>query len=99
ELILRELRQKGIRHLVMAGGIERRPDLRKVRMSWHVLRYLPRLARGLALGDDSLLRYFIGYIESYGISVHAPHHIVPHILTRRGAMTRSRPKSADLKDI
>jgi DUF1009 family protein len=99
ELILRQLQEKGIRHLVMAGGITRRPVLRRVRVSLHVLRYLPRLIRGLAQGDDRLLRYFIGYIESYGISVHAPHRIVPDLLARRGTMTKLSPTSADLKDI
>lgn len=99
DLILPELRAKDIHHLVLAGGIARRPNLWKVRLSWHAIRQLPKLIPAMGRGDDALLRKFIDYVESYGIEIHAPHHIVPGLLAGRGILTRTRPTKTDLRDI
>src|SRR5690606_35556729 len=99
DLILRQLQAKGIRHLVMAGGIARRPNLRKIRLSWRAISNLPTLIRAMTKGDDKLLRGFIRSVESYGIAIHAPHGIVPELLAQRGSMTRRSPSKSGLADI
>lgn len=99
DLILSELRRQGIRHLILAGGIGRRPNLWKIRLSWSAIRNLPRLIPAMAKGDDRLLRRFVDYVESYGITVHAPHMVVPDLVAGRGVMTRVHPTRGDLADI
>lgn len=97
--ILGELRRKGIRHLVLAGGIGRRPNLWKLRLSWEAIRNLPKLIPAMSKGDDALLRRFVAYVESYGITIVAPHRVVPNLVAGHGVLTRSAPIAADLTDI
>src|SRR5262245_27371516 len=49
------LRARKITHLVLAGGIGRRPKLSEVPVTWWLIRSLPAVLAGLARGDDGLL--------------------------------------------
>ena len=49
------LKRQRITHVVMAGGVSRRPPLRRIRWSVQLLRLLPRVIAALASGDNGLL--------------------------------------------
>ncbi|WP_246666107.1 UDP-2,3-diacylglucosamine diphosphatase LpxI [Aquamicrobium sp. LC103] len=98
ELVPR-LKKQRVTHLVLAGGVERRPPLRKIRWSLDLFRLAPRLITAFARGDDGLLRALIDHIEANGIRVIGAHEIVPNLLAREGAMTITRPLARDKADI
>jgi len=93
------LRSAGVTHLVMAGGIERRPRLSRVRPSLGILHMAPRVAASLARGDDNLLRSIVRYYESVGLKVLGAHEILPDLLAPPGRLTRRAPTKADLDDL
>ncbi|EIM78157.1 hypothetical protein A33O_00160 [Nitratireductor aquibiodomus RA22] len=98
-LFLPRLKRAGVTHLVLAGGVSRRPPILKVRLGWDVFRALPKLLAAYAKGDDGLLRAVIAHIESKGIRVLGAHEIAPELLAPEGVMTRSGPKASDRKDL
>lgn len=93
------LRAEGVRRVVMAGNIERRPRLSRVRWSWRLLLSLPRLLGGLKRGDDGLLRAVIALFEANGMRVVAAHEVVPDLLTPEGILTHAKPSPRDMRDI
>lgn len=60
--------EAGVRELVMAGPVKR-PSLRELRPDIRVARFLAKVGRRRALGDDSLLRAIVGALEEDGFSV------------------------------
>lgn len=98
-LFLPKLKRAGVTHLVLAGGVSRRPPILKVRLGWDVFRALPKLIAAYAKGDDGLLRAVIAYIESKGIRVLGAHEIAPELLSPEGVMTRTKPGARDRKDL
>ncbi|WP_173932178.1 UDP-2,3-diacylglucosamine diphosphatase LpxI [Chelativorans sp. Marseille-P2723] len=93
------LKRRGVTHLVLAGGVSRRPPIRKLHFSPRVLLYLPRLLAGYALGDDGLLRAMVAFVQSYGIQVVGAHEIAPDVLAPEGLLTKARPTRPDERDI
>lgn len=93
------LRKAGVKRVVMAGGVSKRPRLSRMRPSLALLRILPRVALALASGDDALLRAVIGHLEANGLKVVGAHEIVPDLVAAPGAMTRAAPDSASRRDI
>jgi hypothetical protein len=93
------LKRHGITHLVLAGGIQRRPRLSEIRVNMTLLRHLPRLFKGLASGDNGLLSLLVGGIEREGIRVVGAHQIVPDLLAHEGVQSRARPTAADRRDL
>ncbi|MCR4267304.1 UDP-2,3-diacylglucosamine diphosphatase LpxI [Nitratireductor sp. ZSWI3] len=98
-LVLPRLKKEGITHLVLAGGVSRRPPLLKVRFGLDVFKVLPKLVAAYAKGDDGLLRSVISYIESNGITVLGAHEIAPDLLAPAGVLTRARPTAGDRADL
>jgi DUF1009 family protein len=93
------LRTAGATHVVMAGSVTRRPNLRAVRVSFGVIKALPRMLAALARGDDGLLRAVVGHLEAEGFRVVGSHEIAPDILAPAGELTRTRPTAADRRSI
>lgn len=93
------LKRHGVTHLVLAGGIERRPRLSEIRVNLTLLRHLPRVLKGLASGDDGLLSLLVGGIEREGIRVVGAHEIAPDLLAAEGVQTRARPSASDRRDL
>lgn len=98
-LLLPRLKKEGVRRLVMAGNVTRRPNLRRIKWNLSTLSLLPRVAVGLLRGDDGLLRSVIGIAEANDISVVGPHEIVPDLLAPEGNLTRARPNARDRRDV
>jgi len=98
-LLVPLLKRHGVTHLVLAGGIERRPRLSEIKVNMTLLRYLPRVLKGLASGDDRLLSLLVRSIEDDGIKVVGAHEIVPDLLASEGVQTRVRPTTSDRRDL
>lgn len=97
--VVARLRAAGVGRVVMAGNIERRPRLSRIRWSLPLLFSLPRLAAGLMRGDDGLLRTVIGLFEANGMRVVAADEVVPDLLTPAGVLTRAAPSAHDMRDV
>lgn len=95
----RFMKSHNVTEIVLAGGISRRPRLMEFRLSWKLLRALPLITRGLARGDDGILRAVINLMETNGLRVVGVHEIVPDIVASEGAITRRKPRKSDWKDI
>lgn len=93
------MRARGVDRVVLAGSIARRIRLRRVRWTWKWLPMLPSLATALRGGDDALLRTVMAIFEARGMSVIAPHEIVPDLLAPRGCLTKTAPAKSDWRDI
>ncbi|WP_353641515.1 UDP-2,3-diacylglucosamine diphosphatase LpxI [Mesorhizobium sp. WSM2239] len=93
------LKHRKITHVVLAGGVSRRPHWRQIRPTLALLRILPRILMALARGDDGLLRVIIGQIEAEGFKVIGAHEVVPDLLAPEGLMTRARPMKGDAADL
>ncbi len=93
------LRRHGVTHLVLAGGIARRPDWRAIRPSLGLAKLLPRIIASLARGDDGLIKAIVHAIESHGIKIVGAHEIVPDLLAAAGALTRLKPTRSDHADL
>ena len=93
------LKRSGITHVVMAGGVSRRPSLRKIKWNLPLLRLLPHVTQALRRGDNTLLSAVVGHLEQNGITVVGAHEILPDLLARQGVMTRARPFASDQGDI
>ncbi len=93
------LKRHGVTHMVMAGGIGRRPRLGRLRPSLSLLALLPKALAAMARGDDGALRSLAGTLEAAGIRVVGPQQLVPDLLAQAGPMTRLRPRKADWRDL
>lgn len=93
------LKRHSITHVVMAGGVSSRPDLRRVKWSFALLRVLPKLVYKLTKGDNALLSAFVAHLEQNGFKVVGAHEILPDLLARPGVMGKAQPKASDRRDI
>ena len=96
--LFRTLRRRGVHRVTLCGTLLR-PDLRRIRPDFTLLKHLPRLLRALRGGDDGLMRAVIGIFEREGFTVPPPEEVAPDLLMPRGALTRCAPGADDLKDI
>jgi UDP-2,3-diacylglucosamine hydrolase len=97
--VLPLLRREGVTHVVMAGGIGRRPRLSKMRPSRPLFALISRLAHGLARGDNALLTTLVGFLEEWGFKVVGAHELVPDLLAAAGVATRAQPTAGDRIDL
>jgi DUF1009 family protein len=93
------LKRREITHVVLAGGISRRPHWRQIRPTLALFRLLPKILMALARGDDGLLRIIVGEFEAEGFKVVGAHEIVPDLLASQGPMTRAKPLKGDAADL
>jgi UDP-2,3-diacylglucosamine hydrolase len=93
------LKRHGVTHVVLAGGVGRRPRVSRMRPSWALLRVLVRLAPALAKGDNALLATIVRVLEDHGFKVVGAHEVVPDLLAEEGVATRAVPTAADRRDL
>jgi DUF1009 family protein len=93
------LKRRLVTHVIMAGGVTRRPNLRKIKWSFPLLRFLPHVVRALSRGDNAVLSALVTHLEQNGIAVVGAHEILPDLLARQGVMTKAAPQAADKRDI
>jgi UDP-2,3-diacylglucosamine hydrolase len=93
------LKRNRITHVVMAGGVSSRPNLRRIKWSLPLLRFLPKAVYALRQGDNALLSALVAHLEQNGLKVVGAHEFLPDLLARRGVMTKTRPLASDQRDI
>jgi hypothetical protein len=93
------MKRHRVSHIVLAGGIGRRPNWRAIKPSFALLKILPMLVSALTRGDDGLLRTLVRGLEGFGFKVVGAHEIVPDILAQSGTMTRTAPQKDDWRDL
>ena len=98
-LLVPRLKSAGVKRLVMAGSIMRRPRLRSIRWAISTLKLIPRVAAAITRGDDGLLRGVVEIMESNGIAVVGSHEIVPDMLAPAGVLTVATPRPQDERDL
>lgn len=93
------LKKNRITHAVLAGGIGRRPNWKKLRPSMGLLRMLPVVISRLARGDNAVLSALVEHIEANGIRVIGAHQILPDLLAAPGPLGAHVPTDRDRRDI
>lgn len=93
------LKRERITHVVLAGGISRRPKLWKLRPNRHMLTMLARVASALGKGDNALLSTLVQLIEEVGPRVVGAHEVVPDLLATEGPVGRFKPQAGDHRDL
>ena len=90
------LKEEGLSHLVLLGGITKarlfsgaRPDLRGAAL----------LVRVKSNKDDAILRAVADEIEKEGIEVKSAAEVLPSLVVREGVMTRCAPTPGETEDI
>ena len=93
------LRRAGATHVVLAGGISRRPALRSIRWNFGLLKMLPRVVAGLARGDDGILRTIVRHLEAEGFHVVGAHELLPDLVAPEGQLSKAKPSTAERRNI
>lgn len=88
-----------ISHVVLAGGINRRPVLWKIRLTFGLLKILPRVVSRLRGGDNAVLSALVEEIEANGFRVVGAHQIVPDLLAVPGPLGSNSPSERDRRDL
>jgi DUF1009 family protein len=83
--LLDELQSRGIRDVVMLGGLPR-PSFGALRPELATLKYLPYFARAFRGGDDHLLSRVVRFFEELGFRVHGPAEIAPELAAPVGPL-------------
>ena len=92
------LRQRGIRHIAIAGAITR-PALSEISLDWRGARQAVTLARLYMGGDNQLLSGVLKILEGEGLTIVGVQEIAPHLLGAPGPLTSAQPSAAAAADI
>jgi DUF1009 family protein len=94
------LRDKGVKRVILSGGVARRPDWRDIHPTLRTILKVPSVLRTLLSGgDDSVLQMVIKLIEAMGCEVLGAHEIVPGLLAKVGQIGAHAPSGDDRRDI
>ncbi len=94
---LDQLRDRGVRELVLAGGV-RRPTLTSLRPDWRAAKFLARVGYR-ALGDDGLLSAVVKELEREGFTVVGPDRLLTGAELHEGPLGDVAPDTDALADI
>ena len=83
-------RARGIRDLVMVGGLTR-PRMRDIGFDFTMLRLLPRIARLFRGGDNHLLSGVLELVQEQGFHLIGAHEAAPSLLLPEGVLGSCRP--------
>ena len=97
-ILVRALKAKGVKSVVLAGGLRVRPSLWSIRFDWVTLSNLRRFHKALGKGDDALLRSVIEMLEEQEFEVIGAHQILPGHIAPKGVLTKKQPDAADMED-
>jgi DUF1009 family protein len=84
---------------VILIGTLLRPPLTQIRLDWHTIRLMPRIARLFRGGDDRLLSGVARLFEEGGIKVIGVEQVAPEIIVTAGTLGRYEPSPRDRADI
>jgi DUF1009 family protein len=92
------LAANGTRDIVLIGAVDRRPDFTSIGLDFGTLKYLPRLIKAMAAGDDSVLGSFVKALEEKGYRVVGAHEVAPALIAGAGLVAGPSPSQSDRED-
>ena len=92
---LRHLGDSGIDTVVLAGAVNR-PRLDPALFDRETASLVPDLLAAMRSGDDGALRWIIGLVEEFGLSVRGIADLAPHLLATEGVLSARAPGEAEL---
>ncbi|MEZ5789467.1 MAG: UDP-2,3-diacylglucosamine diphosphatase LpxI [Nitratireductor sp.] len=97
--LLDRLAELGIREVVFAGGIHKRPEMMELKLDWGAIKALPKILGFMVGGDNTVLSGLMKLFEGHGISIVGAHQIAPGLLAGAGAIAGKRPASRQMENI
>lgn len=94
---LRALGDQGVTEVMLVGAMQR-PVMDPSLFDRETASLVPGLLAAMKGGDDAALRWFIGLIEDYDLSVRGIADLAPGLLVAEGLMSRRTPTEAELAD-
>lgn len=89
------LKMENIHHVIFAGGINKRPDFKSMKMDFVTLKDVPTLLKIVMGGDNSVLSKVATYFAKKNVTVVGAHKVVPSLLANKGFISGKVPlKSA-----
>lgn len=83
-------RARGVRQVVMVGGLTR-PRVRDLGLDWTMVRLLPRIAGLFRGGDNHLLSGVLGLVAEEGFTLCGAHEVAPSLLLPAGVLGSHQP--------
>lgn len=93
------LHERGIDHVVFAGGIKIRPDFTSLKLDWMTVKLLPKIISLMASGDNTLLSGVIEIFETENIIMVGAHEIAPQLLCEEANVVGRKPGKKMLENI
>lgn len=93
------LKERNIRHIVMAGGVKLRPEVFKLKLDWGAITSIPRILAVSLGGDSNLLSGLIKLFEDHNIEVLGAHQVAPQLLAGRGVISGKKPDRKEMCNI
>jgi UDP-2,3-diacylglucosamine hydrolase len=93
------MRKAGVSHVVLAGGVNRRPRWQALRAPWSLMVEIPRIAAMLASGDNDLLAFIVRLLERHGLTMVGAHSILPDHVVPSGPAGRVKVHTLNPGDI
>jgi UDP-2,3-diacylglucosamine hydrolase len=97
--LLRLLENLGIREVVFAGGVAKRPEIHKLKLDWGAIKSLPQILTFMIGGDNLALSGSIALLESWGLTVVGAHEIAPGLLANSGPIGTKAPTKHELANL
>lgn len=97
--LVRLFRRRGVRDILLLGGVRRRPRFFHLCFDIGLWSILPRVFRMLSLGDNRLLLACIDWFEEKGFRVRSLSDIAPELIISGGDTLGKRPSKDDLRRI
>jgi DUF1009 family protein len=91
-------REEHCKEVLFIGSLLR-PPLRQVRLDWHTIRLLPRLALAFRGGDDRLLSGIARMAEEGGLRVIGVRDVAPEVFVPEGVLGHHQPSASERSDI
>lgn len=96
--IVRLARNAGCQALCLAGRVQR-PNLAALKLDLKGAAIIPGLVAAARQGDEGLLRYLMGVLESEGFAVEGAHQVMSDLTLPLGPLGRRKPSPRDQDDI
>ena len=93
------LEQHSCREALFIGGVSSRPDLKSIKLDFGAIPILPRVAKLIRAGDDSLLSGIAEIFADRGIKVVSIFDVAPDLALPAGPVTARRPTREEEQDI
>lgn len=93
------LEQHSCREAMFIGGVASRPDLKAIKLDFGAIPILPRVAKLIRAGDDTLLSGVADIFADRGIRLVSILDVAPDLALPDGPVTARRPSRDEQEDI